>query len=62
MLQSTQNEIQHGSEWFVITSQGNYVYSDPELSGDGSLKLVKMTYVQWLMERDGYEYVEFGSI
>lgn len=65
MLQ-TSNEIQktfqHGSEWFVITNEGNYIYSDPKFCGNGSWKKVNVTYAQWLMEREGFDYVEYGSI
>lgn len=61
MLTEIQNAFQHGSEWFIIISTGNYVYSDPDLYGSGKLEKVNITYAQWLMERDGFNYVEYGS-
>lgn len=62
MLTAIQYAFQHGSEWFIITSTGNYVYSDPDLYGSGKLEKVNVTYAKWLMERDGFDYVEYGSI
>lgn len=41
-----------GQEFFVQTSAGNFVFSDPEYNGDRTLRPYKGTLRQWL--KGGY--------
>ena len=37
-----------GQEFFIETSEGNFVWSDPDYNGDNSLTPYAGTYKQWI--------------
>lgn len=40
----------YGKEFFLETSEGNFVWSDPDHNGDNTINPFKGTYEDWLKE------------
>lgn len=36
-----------GKEFFIETSEGNFIYSDPDYGGDNTLRSVDASYKEW---------------
>lgn len=45
-----------GSEFFIETSEGNFVWSDPDYNGDNIIREVKLSYNDWIHEA----HIPFG--
>jgi hypothetical protein len=62
-----------GSQFYIATEQGNFVWSCPDYNGDNSLIPTDKTYVQWIESDKGHygrdkgthiigQYIGWGSL
>jgi hypothetical protein len=41
-----------GCYFFIETSEGNFIWSDPDYQGDNTIKATNLSYEQWITEKN----------